>query len=107
VNAQPIGTILPAVLQQAGTRREALAALQDAWPRLVGRTLAAHTRPITFRSGRLTVQADRPGDSFLLSYQRPQLLARLRAATQTAVDEMVIRPGGSSTARRRPPRRRT
>jgi len=100
VSAQPIAAILPAVLKQAGTRHETLATLQQIWPRLVGRTLAAHTRPVGLRGGRLTVQADRPGDSFLLSYQQTPLLKRIQAATNIPVEALAIRPGGAATGKR-------
>lgn len=105
MSVQPIGAVLPGVLRQAGTKHETLAALQQAWPKLVGRALAAHTRPIGLRGGRLTVQADRPGDSFLLGYQRGTLLKRVQAATQGGVEELLVRPGGTVSdprAKRKP-----
>lgn len=91
--AQRIGSLLPSVLRQAQERHSALYAVQAIWPRLVGKVLAAHTKPVSLRKGRLIVQADRPGDSFLLSYRRPQLLKRL--AANAPVDELVLRPGAA------------
>ncbi|MBI2174967.1 MAG: DUF721 domain-containing protein [Candidatus Omnitrophica bacterium] len=70
--------------------------IQKSWPRWVGNDLAAHTRPVSFRSGRLTVLVERPGDSFTLRYQIPQLLRFLKAATQDKAEEIIIRPGEPS-----------
>ena len=90
---QRIGAVLPAVLTRTQERHGALFAIQRKWSRLVGRALAAHTKPISLRRGRLVVSAARPGDSFMLSYQRAELLERLRGAATGGVEEIVIRPG--------------
>jgi len=91
--AERIGALLPSVLREAQQRHSALYAVQEIWPKLVGKELAAHTKPVSLRKGRLTVQVDRPGDSFLLNYQRPQLLKRL--AAKAPVEELVVRPGAT------------
>ena len=89
-----IDAVLPDVLRQAQQHSSALTAIQTRWGRLVGKALAAHTRPMSLRKGRLTIHADRPGDGFILSYQRQQLLERLRGiAKETVIEELVIRPG--------------
>lgn len=90
---QPIGPVIQDVLKRVGTQHEALAAIQRDWRRLVGQPIAAHTRPVSLRHGRLVVHAARPGDSFALSYQRVRLLERLQAATQGRVEEIIVRPG--------------
>jgi len=90
---QPIGPVIQDVLKRVGTQHEALAAIQRNWRRLVGRPLAAHTRPVSLRRGQLVVHVARPGESFALNYQRIQLLERLRAATQGRVEEVIVRPG--------------
>ena len=90
---QPIGPVIQDVLKRVGTQHETLAAIQRDWRRLVGKPLAAHTRPVSLRHGRLVVHAARPGDSFALSYQHPQLLERLRVVAPGKVEELVIRPG--------------
>ena len=90
---QPIGSVIRDVLTRVGTQHEALAAIQRDWRRLVGSPLAAHTRPVSLRRGQLIVHAARPGDSFLLSYQRAGLLKRLQAATRGRVEEVIVRPG--------------
>lgn len=92
--AHRINAVLPGILQHARRRAQALAAIQARWGRLVGRPLAAHTRPVSLRRGRLVIHADRPGDGFALSYQRQQLLERLRvSAKEAGIEELVIRPG--------------
>ncbi len=93
MKAQQIGAVLPTVLKRVERQREALTVAQRAWGRLVGKQLAAHTRPVSLRRGRLSVHVSRPGDSFMLSYQRPKLLTRLQAATHGAIEELVVRPG--------------
>lgn len=90
---QRIGQVLPRVLRRAARQRLTLEAAQRAWKRLVGRRLAEHTRPVSLGGGRLIVHVEHPGDGFALSYQRPQLLEGLRAATKGKVTELVIRAG--------------
>ena len=90
---QRIDALLPVVLKRAQRRSGALRMIQRRWSRLVGRTLAAHTKPVSFQRGRLVVHADRPGEGFALSYERDRLLRRLRTATNGRVEELVIRPG--------------
>jgi len=93
-----IGAILPRVVKDAQRRHGTLADIQTRWRRLVGRSLAAHTRPVSVRRGRLVVHVDRPGDSYALSFQRAALLARLRDATDGHIEELVVRPGEISPA---------
>lgn len=88
-----IGSVIQTVLRQVGQRHSVLQTIRSRWPELAGKPLAAHTAPVGLQRGRLIVQVDGPGESFLLTYHRPQLLARLREATQGRVEEIVIRPG--------------
>ena len=88
-----IGAILSSVLQRAHRRHGALFDLQRRWRRLVGPTLSAHTRPVSLRAGRLVVHVDRPGEAFALTYEQQPLLHRLRAGTNGAVTELIIRAG--------------
>ena len=90
---QSIKALLPAILRHAQRRYEVLQGIQRRWPRLVGKRLAAHSRPVSLRRGRLVVHVDQPGDGFMLSYRREQLLERLRTSTKGSVGELVIRPG--------------
>ena len=99
---QPIGSLLPGILKHVGEWHGVLCQVQDGWARLVGRRLAAHTKPVSLRRGRLIVHAERPGDNYTLSYQREQLLAQLQALTDHKVEEMVIRPGSIEHPRAAP-----
>ncbi len=91
--APRIGSVIPAVLRHAKQEHGPLFVVQRGWSRLVGKTLAAHTKPVSLRRGRLVVHADHPGDSFALNYQRPHLLKQLHEATQGRIEEIVIRAG--------------
>ena len=88
-----IATVLPAVLHQAQQRYGLLHQVQESWGTLVGKRLAAHTAPVSLRHGRLIVHVDRPGDGFTLNFQRQQLVSQLKARTNGAVEELVIRVG--------------
>ncbi len=90
---QPIGAVVSAVLARAKQQHGEIEAIRRRWRTLVGPTLAAHTKPLSLRRGRLVVLSEGPGESFTLSYQRARLLAQLRRSTKGAVDELVIRPG--------------
>lgn len=90
---QPVSAILSTVLGQMKQQHGPLAAIQGQWRALVGKQLAAHTAPVSLRRGRLVVHAERPGDGFILNYQRSILLEQVRALTQGKVEEIVIRPG--------------
>ena len=92
-SAERIGAVIPAVLRRLEHQQGALRAVQQAWGKLVGKQLAAHTKPSSLRRGRLVVHVERPGDGFALNYARPELLERLRASTQGKVEEMIILPG--------------
>lgn len=77
--AEGIGACLDN-LQQDWQREGHLAALWQAWPRLVGAQLAAHCRPLMLQGGVLTVGAP-PGPWLQgLLYTRHQLLGSLRGA---------------------------
>ena len=91
--AQRIDAVITSVLKQTKQQHGALFAIQRNWKRLVGKALAAHTKPVSLRRGRLVVHADRPGESFALSYQRPQLLGKLQGRMKERISEIVIRPG--------------
>ena len=90
---QRIDAVVSSVLKETTRQHGALFAIQRRWKQLVGRALAAHTRPVSLRQGRLIVCVDRPGDGFALNYQRTQLLEQLRATAKKPVEDIVIRPG--------------
>lgn len=91
--ARPISELIPRIMQEAATKHEAVQRLQRAWPRLVGRELAAHTRPGRLRRRTLYVYTDEPGASFLLNLEKPRLLEKLQAGGGHDIEEIVIRPG--------------
>jgi hypothetical protein len=92
-DAARLGALLASVLRSVQQEHGPLFAIQRAWPQVVGRQLAAHTRPASLRKGRLLVYAERPGDSFTLKYERPRLIEALRQVSEGKVDDLVIRPG--------------
>ena len=88
-----IGAVVHGVLQEAHRRHGALFTVQRNWRKLVGKELAAHTKPVGLRSRRLIIHADRPGDNFALTYQRSRLLERVQRLTQGKIDELMVRAG--------------
>ena len=92
-NTERIDALIPGVLRRLEHQQSALQGVQERWARLVGKRLAAHTKPVSLRHGRLTVHVERPGDGFALGYAKAELLERLQASTQGKVEEIVIRPG--------------
>ena len=92
-DAKPVRGVIDDVLRQTAKRQRPLFAIQRRWTRLVGKRLAAHTRPVSLRRGRLIVHADQPGDSFALNYARPRLLEQLQGSAAGGVEEIVIRAG--------------
>ena len=94
---QPIGEVLLALMKGMGEQHGVLSTIQQHWGHLVGKRLATHAKPVSFRRGRLVIVVERPGDGFVLNYQRTQLLEQLRQATGGKVTEMVFRPGGQAS----------
>lgn len=92
-NAQRLGVILPSILEAQQKAHRPLAMIQDAWSKLVGERMAAHSKPVGLRQGRLIVHVDQPGDNFVLSFQRSQLLKRLKGMPELIVDEIIFRAG--------------
>lgn len=105
-----IGALLPKVLRKAGDTHLAIQALRRAWTRVVGKELAAHTKPARLRAGRLYIYTDAPGASFILSLETPRLLERMQACLEKArpkaarrqrrpaagpfvVEEIIVRAG--------------
>jgi predicted nucleic acid-binding Zn ribbon protein len=52
------GEFLGRVARRLGKPEAALAWLEAAWPSIVGKALAAHTRPLRCEGGCLTIEAD-------------------------------------------------
>ena len=90
---QRIDALVSSVLKSTAAQHGALFDIQKKWGRLVGAQLAAHTKPVSLRRGRLVVHVDRPGDGFILSYRRTQLLEQLQVVAKGRVEDIIIRPG--------------
>ena len=89
---EALGAILPGIRRAQQDAQRPLAIIQEAWPKLAG-VLAAHSKPVSLRKGRLVVHVDQHGDKFALSYQRPQLLEKLNGVSESTVVEIVFRDG--------------
>ncbi len=92
--------VVAQVLKQTAADARPLFMVQARWPSVVGRRLAKHAKPVSLRRGRLIVQVDRPGESYVLQYERPRVLGALQRLTAGRVEELVIRPGGGTSTGR-------
>ena len=90
---ESLGDLLPNVLRQTSKKAEALQQVQAQWERLVGRELAAHSRPSSIRRNTLYIQSDEPGTSFGLSLLKVRMLEELPAIAGCPVQELVVRAG--------------
>ncbi len=80
------------VMRRATAQHENIQRLRRHWGQLVGKPLAAHTRPVSLRRGRLYVNTNEPGASFALSLEKTRLLEQLHKAPYH-VEDIVIRAG--------------
>ena len=90
---QPIRSVISGVLKQAQQHHGPLFEIQRRWKRIVGAELAAHTKPVSLRHGRLVIHVDRPGESFSLSFQKAQVLERARGVAPGKVTDLIVRAG--------------
>ena len=90
---KPIKDLIPQVVRSTAQATKAARQLQQHWGKLVGKELAAHTRPASLRRKVLCVYTDEPGAGFLLVLEKPRLLAKLRAVSHSDIEEIIIRPG--------------
>ena len=75
---QPLNAALGGLLSARGWRQQAaMGAVFGNWPEIVGREVAAHTRPESFDDGELTVTADSDAWATQVRYLAPKVLARL------------------------------
>ena len=75
---QPLTAALGGLLSARGWRQQAaMGAVFGNWPEIVGREVAAHTRPESFDDGELTVTADSDAWATQVRYLAPKVLARL------------------------------
>jgi predicted nucleic acid-binding Zn ribbon protein len=75
---------------------DAISALTEAWPRIVGPALATHARVRSIRDGRCTIAVDGPAWATQLRYLEGALVALANeacgAVVVTAVNVVVERP---------------
>ncbi len=95
---RPVGDALDAVRRELRIDAPAgFAALEAAWPDLVGPALAAHSRPRALREGVLSVLADGPAWAGQMRYLDQVLVERIAvevtAVTVLAVRVTVVREG--------------
>ncbi|MBI3319616.1 MAG: DUF721 domain-containing protein [Candidatus Omnitrophica bacterium] len=90
---QLIGRVIPAVIREVTSQHRPVQELQQGWEQLVGKTLAAHTRPARLLGTTLYIQTDDPGANFLLSLEKPRILAAIRALGTHRIDEVIVRTG--------------
>lgn len=77
-----LGDVLPDVVKKLQLAEVVAAApIVNAWPELVGPTIARHSRALTIEDGRLVVVVDSPAWLAQLNYLAPQLLSRIRTRT--------------------------
>ena len=93
-----LAQLLPGVVRNATQKQRELDGLRKRWAKLVGKELARHTKPSGVRGGKLYVQTDEPGASFLVSLDKPRLLANMQPPRRTkrdakAIEDIVVRPG--------------
>ncbi|MFL0768975.1 MAG: DUF721 domain-containing protein [Prochlorococcus sp.] len=67
-------------VQRNWKEQGSLAGLWQDWPRIAGPQLAPHCHPLSIQKGTLVIGASHPQWRQALQYNRPQLLAALRAA---------------------------
>lgn len=76
-----VGESLGAVARAlGGAGAPALVELLQRWPAVVGEQLAAHSRPVSLRSGTLTIAADEPAWGAQLRWLEADLRRRLDEA---------------------------
>ena len=98
---QQLTNAIEGLLDQRGwQQRAAMGSVFGRWEQIVGRDLAAHTRPDTFADGELTVTADSTAWATQVRLLAPQLVRRLNAELG---DSAVLRVRVRGPA---PPRRR-
>ena len=103
-----LGAEVDRVLRDLGAPSgSAIERLLEAWPEVVGPVLAASTRPMAVRDGRLVVQADDPAVASTVKWSKTALIEALDRLVEPGVvrelDVRVGRPGGADGAPGRPP----
>lgn len=99
----PIGTSLDRVLRGLGApKAEAVGSVFERWPELVGEQIASHCRPVSLRSGTLTVAVRDPAWATEFRFLESRLLERLAAVLgpgEVTALEVRVRPDRGGAAR--------
>jgi len=74
------GTFLGRTLRRLQSPDAALAWLSSAWPTIVGKALAAHTRPLSCEKGKLKIAADGKAWQKQLESMKQEFCARINQA---------------------------
>ena len=74
------GHVLGGVLRRLHRPEATLAWLESFWPKIVGKALAAHTRPLRCNDGCLEVSADNKAWRKQLEDMKPEFCARINEA---------------------------
>ena len=77
---QKAGDVLGGAIRKLKRPEATLAWLSSAWPTIVGKTLAAHIRPLRCENGRLEIAADGKGWKGQLEEMSPEFCARINQA---------------------------
>ncbi|MEA2932224.1 MAG: hypothetical protein QOI56_1009 [Actinomycetota bacterium] len=92
-----VSDCLPGVTRRiGGPDGAAFVTLVGGWPEIVGRAVAAHSRPLRLSRGTLTIGVDQAGWVTELTYLEATLRGRLDEAVGTGVVtavKVVVRPG--------------
>jgi len=104
-----IGKLLPALFKKQICRAEPhlLEILAPLWPRIVGKTMAQHTRPALFDLGVLTLYADCPTWGTQIRHMTEEIRAKVNAFLGQAIVKklrikMVLQPDLFPSSRRLP-----
>ena len=93
----PVGDVVDRVVQGLGApAAKAFSTVFSHWAEVVGDQVAAHTRPLSLRGGRLVVAVEEPGWATQLRWLEADLLRRLEDAcgadVVTAIEVRVQAP---------------
>lgn len=91
--SEPIGKLLEGWLAEQHKQTSVLFEIQQAWSKIVGHKLAAHTRPVSIRKGKLVVHVDRPGENYELSFERERVASRIKKIAGDKILTIVVRAG--------------
>jgi predicted nucleic acid-binding Zn ribbon protein len=77
---QRAGDVLGGAMRRMKRPEATLAWLVGSWPKIVGKTLAAHTRPLQCQAGQLRIAADGKGWKSQLEEMSNEFCARINQA---------------------------